>query len=91
MAKKCVRYLISTQNSKILFLKNITSNLKLEIFVDVDWGGGEDRKSTTGFITLINSAPVSWQSKHQPTVALSSTKAKYMAATQATKEAIWLC
>jgi len=83
-------YLINTQNLKILFRKNITSNLKLEIFINADWGDGEDRKSTTGFITLINNAPVSWQSKHQPTVALSSTEAKYMATTQATKEAIWL-
>ena len=48
MAKKCVRYLISTQNLKILFRKNISSDLNLEIFVDADWGGGEDRKSTTG-------------------------------------------
>ena len=38
----------------------------------------------------MNGAPVCWQSKHQPTVALLSTKAEYMAATQATKEAIWL-
>ena len=59
MAKKCVRYLIGTQNSKISFWKNITSDLKLEIFVDADWGGGEDRKSTTGFVALINNAPVS--------------------------------
>ena len=50
MANKCVRYLIGTQNSKISFQKNITSNLKLEIFVDTDWSGGEDRKSTTGFV-----------------------------------------
>ena len=53
MAKKCVRYLIDTQNSKILFWKNISSDLNLEIFVDADWGGGEDRKSTTGFVALI--------------------------------------
>ena len=90
MAKKCVHYLIGTQNLKILFRKNISSELNLEIFVDADWGGGEDRKSTTGFVALINNAPVSWQSKHQPTMALSSTEAEYMAATQATKEAIWL-
>ena len=75
---------------EILFRKNFDSELKLEIFINADWGSGEDRKSTTSFIALINDAPVSWQSKHQPTVALLSTEAEYMAATQATKEAIWL-
>ena len=86
----CALYLIDTQNSKILFWKNITFDLKLEIFVDTDRGGGEDKKSTTGFVALINGASVSWQLKCQPTVALLSTEAEYMVATQATKEAIWL-
>ena len=92
LAKKCVRYLIGTQNSKILFSKSSSpkSELKLEMYADSDWGGSEDRKSITGYLALINGAPVSWQSKRQPTVALSSTEAEYMAATQATKEAIWL-
>ena len=33
---------------------------------------------------------ISWMSKRQPVVALSTTEAKYMAATHACKEAIWL-
>ena len=88
-AKKTVHYLIGTNKAKISYLQ-AGKSLKLKIFVDSDWGGGEDRKSTTGYIALINGAPVSWQSKRQPTVALSSTEAEYMAATQAAKEAIWL-
>ena len=52
-------------------------------------GSLDDRKSTTGFVFDFG-GPISWQSKKQPTVALSSTEAEYMALTQAAKEAIWL-
>ena len=38
---------------------------------------------------LLHDGAVSWQSCKQPTVALSSVEAEYMAATQATREAVW--
>jgi len=38
---------------------------------------------------MLAGGAISWQTKKQPTVALSSVEAEYMAATQATKEAIW--
>ncbi|KAL0301676.1 UNVERIFIED_CONTAM: Retrovirus-related Pol polyprotein from transposon TNT 1-94 [Sesamum radiatum] len=49
-----------------------------------------DRRSTSGYCFNIGSAVVSWCSKKQSTVALSSTEAEYMAATIATQECIWL-
>ncbi len=46
-------------------------------YSDSDWDGDkESQKSTSGFIFMLNSGPVSWYSKRQPTVALSSTKAE---------------
>ena len=60
-------------------------------YVDSDWGGSLDgRKSTTGFAFLLGDGAISWSSKKQATVALSSVEAEYMATTQAGKEAIWL-
>jgi hypothetical protein len=43
-----------------------------------------------GFIFEIASGSISWSLKKQPTVALSTVEAEYMAASNATKEAIWL-
>jgi len=60
-------------------------------YSDADWGGDvETRKSTGGYVFTLNGGPISWSSKRQSTVALSSTEAEYMAMTQAAKEAAWL-
>ena len=48
------------------------------------------RRSTSGFVFNLGSGAISWSSKRQPTVALSSCEAKYMGQTQAVKEAVWL-
>ena len=60
-------------------------------YSDSDWGGpSTGRKSVSGFIFLYGKAPISWISRKQTCVATSSNEAEYMAASEATKEAIWL-
>ena len=60
-------------------------------YSNADWAGNlNDRRSTTGYTFLIAGGTISWSSKKQPTVALSTTEAEYMALTQATKEGIWI-
>ena len=60
-------------------------------FTDADWvGSPTDRKSTSGGIFNIVSIAVSWYSRKQRSVALISAEAKYMAASLATYEAIWM-
>jgi hypothetical protein len=67
------------------------NNIKLSGFCDADWGGNlDDRKSTTGYAFNVGSGSISWNSKKQPTVALSSTEAEYMATSGAAREALWL-
>ena len=50
----------------------------------------DDGRSTTGYLFCLNDTPISWCSQKQDVVALSSCEAEYMAATEATKQAIWL-
>eukprot|EP00253_Pinus_taeda_P003318 PITA_03318 len=60
-------------------------------FTDADWAGSPmDRKSTFGGIFSIGLIAVSWYSRKKISVALSSAEAKYMAASLAPCEAIWM-
>ena len=88
-AKRLLRYL---KGSKGLHLKFTPTNQQLVGFVDADWAGDvTTRRSTTGYIfTLGGGYPISWNSRRQPTVALSSCEAEYMALAEATKEALLL-
>ena len=61
-----------------------------EGFCDSDWGGSEDWRSTSGYVFLLNGGAISWASRKQSVVALSSTEAEYMEITQAVKEVHWL-
>jgi hypothetical protein len=59
-------------------------------YCDADWGqSADDRRSVTGYVFLLAGGAISWQSKKQKTVALSTVEAEYMAAAQSTKEALW--
>ena len=66
-------------------------NLTLQGFSDADLGGYFDtKKSTTCYIFTLGGTPMSWKSKLQDRVALSTTEAKYIAISEAAKEMIWL-
>jgi hypothetical protein len=70
---------------------NTNNNLEITTYSDADWGGDlDERKSTTGYIVLVNGNVVSWASKKQATVALSSAEAEYMAVTGAGTETQWI-
>eukprot|EP00253_Pinus_taeda_P011320 PITA_11320 len=67
------------------------SNISLQGYVDADMAGDRDnRRSTTGYVFTVGGTNVSWVSKIQSVVALSTTEAEYVAATEASKEMIWL-
>jgi hypothetical protein len=48
-------------------------------YCDADWGGDvEGRRSTTGFVFMIGGGAISWSSKQQSTIALSTTEVEYI-------------
>ena len=65
--------------------------MEIHGFIDVDWVGDLDqRRSTSGYVFSLFGGAVSWMSKRQSVVALSTTKEEYMVATHASKEEVWL-
>jgi hypothetical protein len=61
------------------------------VFVDANWTGDLDcRISTSGYVFKLFGGAISWMSKRQAAVIVSTTEAEYMAATHASKEEIWL-
>jgi len=90
-AKRILKYLRETQNLGLLFKRTNSKSCTLTGQCDSDWAGDQDtRRSTTAYIFMVNGSPVSWTSKLQPTVALSSVEAEYMAASSAAQEAVHL-
>jgi len=88
-AKKVLRYLKGTVNFGIMYTDDC--DVELTGYSDSDWAGNpDDRKSTSGYAFNIGTGIVSWSSKKQPTVSLSSTEAEYKALCNATCEAVWL-
>jgi hypothetical protein len=86
--KRLLRYL---KGSKGSHLKFTPTGQRLLGFVDADWAGDTTtRRSTTGYIFTLGGQPISWNSRQQPTVALSSCEAEYMALSEATKEMLFL-
>ncbi|KAG8364043.1 hypothetical protein BUALT_Bualt19G0085100 [Buddleja alternifolia] len=87
--KRILRYVKSTLEYGLFYKRN--EKFVLSGFVDSDWAGDiNDRRSTTGYCFTMSSAAISWCSKKQPNVALSSTEAEYCAATMAAQECVWL-
>ena len=60
-------------------------------YADSDYAGDlEDRKSTSGYVFLMSSGAVSWSSKKQPIVTLSTTEAEFVAAAYCASQVIWM-
>ena len=67
------------------------SNKGLIAFTDSDWASDKiSRRSQTGYFFQLAGASFAWQSWAQKTVALSSTKAKYMALSDCSRQVVWI-
>ena len=88
--KQVLRYLNGTAHFRLTFGR-LGDAVDLVGWTDSDWAQDPDsRRSIGGFVFNVAGGIVSWSSKKQPTAALSTAESEYMAASNATKEAIWL-
>ena len=98
-AKRILRYLQGTKALGLVYRRqrhvsdtSVTGQtLTITGYSDSDWGGDlSDRKSTTGYCVFINGNLISWNTKKQQTVALSTAEAELMAIVEVVKEVKWM-
>ena len=88
--KRILRYLNGTLDYGMLYSRKDDDGTMIG-FSDADWAGDtNDRKSTSGYLFMMSGAAISWKSKKQTTVALSTAEAEYVALASTTQEATWL-
>jgi hypothetical protein len=96
--KRIARYLLATKDKGLILHPN--NSLSLDMFVDADFAGRwhkeyshlrESILSRTGFIVTFCGCPISWCSKLQTEIALSTTESEYIALSTATREILPLC
>lgn len=88
--KRVLRYLKGTLNYKLSYKQSDSEEL-CHAYCDADWASSEDdRRSCTGYVFVFQGGSISWNSRRQPTVALSTTEAEYMSLASCVQEALWL-
>lgn len=87
--KRVFRYLKSTLDMKLTYRRDVEG--EMIGYCDADWAGDHDeRRSTTGYVFVHQTGAISWATRKQPTIALSSTEAEFMSIVAAIQEALWL-
>ena len=82
-AEHVLRYLRGTYNKYILYSRDVPRTLRNVLWgaVDSDWAGDTDtRRSHTGYVLMLNGGAISWKSRRQDSVSLSTSEAEYVSA-----------
>lgn len=88
-ARRILRHIKGTIDYGLLYKRG--KDCKLVGYYDTDYAGDHDtRRSTTGYVLKLGSGTISWCSKRQPTVSLSTTESEYRAAAASAQESTWL-
>jgi len=88
MVKRIYYFLRQTPEIGLYYLKG--GKVELTGYCDASWANLEDYKSISGYAFKIGNCLVSWSSKKQQSVSLSSTESEYISATSAAQECLWL-
>jgi hypothetical protein len=88
-AKRILRYVKGTTKFGMFYRKG--GDTEFCGYTDSDYAGDEDnRKSTSGYVFMMNSSAISWSSKKQPVVTLSTTEAEFIVAASSACQVVWL-
>ena len=86
-----LRYLQGTMELSLKLNSGETKELVISAYSDADFAGdSSDSKSRTGSVVLVNECPISWSSKKQPVVAMSTAESEYIALTFTVQNTLWL-
>ncbi|XP_028072934.1 uncharacterized protein LOC114275134 [Camellia sinensis] len=89
VTKRVLRYLKGTFDFGVFYKKKVA--LDLIGFCESDYASDLDgRRSTSSYAFMMSSGVVSWSSKKQQVVTLSTTKAEFVAAASSACQAVWL-
>ena len=87
--KRIIKYMSGTANYGLWY--SFDTNSSFVGFCEADWGSSaEDRKSTSGGCFFLGNNLVSWFSKKQNCISLSTTKAEYITAWSYRTQLIWM-
>ncbi|CAM8948316.1 unnamed protein product [Rhodiola kirilowii] len=87
--KRIIKYVCGTADFGIWYTKD--TNPHLVCYCDADWAGNaEDRKSTSGGCFFLGNNLVSWFSKKQNSISLSTAEAEYIAAGSSYTQLLWM-
>ncbi|XP_058742088.1 secreted RxLR effector protein 161-like [Vicia villosa] len=92
VVKRILRYVKGTLGNRILFPEEDTGR-KYDLlgYTDFNWcRDKDDRKSTAGYVFMFGEAPISWCSKKEPLVALSSCETEYIIASLCACQVVWI-
>ena len=80
-----------TKDAKLCYQPDPECSEAFVTYADADYGGDSDsRRSTSGLVVKMGTGAISWASKLQQVVTLSTTEAEYISATSAGQEILWL-
>ncbi len=89
--ERVFHYLQVTSDHRLILGHGTSGDSTLLGYADADWARDvNNRKSTLGYMFKLGGGAISWSSKKQAAITLSSTEAEYITRAYAAKEAVWL-
>lgn len=89
-AKHLLRYLQGMRGRGVIYGNSPNPYPIFKSFADSDWAMSKGRKSVSGFVVKCGNGPLTWSSKQQVVVALSSCEAEYIACSHCACQVLWL-